>query len=202
MHLYVYQNSTKKLIATGAVKNSKWFFLGKQKLSVLPDEYVVDMYAEPTEDDPDIEQWEPVEQTNILVSEILDRPQMAWGLPTELSQYRLVRRIKFQVLNDSLFSRVLRWKFASKQKLTASSWHIPIHVKVSQKKLFQITISLSLVQLLNQVYEMGIVAFSGRIPPSPWFWWLLAVAVTTVLFAVFIYAALSFLLSTVWHDQE
>lgn len=145
--------------------------------------------------------WRPQQQSGLLMldwsTSVSDRTVPRLHDP----DYVVLLRIRFRVVNDGLFPKLLRWGLESRQASELSNFlHIPIHVKVSPRKLAIVVTSLAGAQLFSHFYGQVMKWVSNQ-SKAGWHELLVALPVT-FLFGVLTFGLLYVVLEFFWNARE
>ena len=107
--------------------------------------------------------WEPEDGNDIVLLQIDINPHdQFFKIPNGYKYYAL--KIRFQVDNDGIFTKIIRWRFrryfkGPDGKLSENSpgellvWRIPLAVKPKFSKILSFSLSFSTAVVISEIYE-------------------------------------------------
>ncbi len=145
--------------------------------------------------------WRPQQQDGLLMLDWSTSVNERLLPKLEDSSYSLILRVRFRVVNDGLLPKLLRWGLETRKASDVLSFvHIPLHVKVSPKKLAIVVTSLAGAQLFSHFYGQVMKWVSNQ-TKAGWHEFLAALPVTFV-FGVLTFGLLYVVLEFFWNARE
>ena len=177
MWIFVREKETSRQLGEGYVENLHWAPERKGKRLMFKPGTIYLLYIYQKSDGTD-EMWTPENQEGVLIHEI-SQTEKPHSDPSPPAKHLFSKKILFQVTNDGVLPHVTRWRFVS-QNQHSRFWHLPLHVKVSQRKILLSAFTLGVAPAIGLTYEVLVAWLSGQPSPDPLRWGLSAGVVALV----------------------
>ena len=150
MWIDIQEENQSKSFFKGWIKDYQWEKDGKRGTFIPKKIYLLYLYVE--ENESDLE-WEPMERDDILILELQHHPPKERRSRPPSESDTLILRVRFQVDNDGILSKKIRWRFQHRDTSSLSTWRLPLRVGARLLRQGVFVSSLPLALLAPEIYE-------------------------------------------------